>query len=36
MDLQGVVTATFFRGHPTFLNGKLTSVHQDIAGGSGK
>jgi dihydroorotase len=28
MDLQGAVTATFFRGHPTFLNGKLTSVHQ--------
>jgi dihydroorotase len=25
MDLQGVVTATFFRGAPTFLNGKLAS-----------
>jgi len=24
MDLQGVVTATFFRGQPTFLNGKLS------------
>jgi dihydroorotase len=24
MDLQGVVTATFFRGAPTFLNGKLS------------
>jgi dihydroorotase len=28
MDLQGSVTATFFRGLPTFLNGKLNSVHQ--------
>ena len=25
MELQGVVTATFFRGAPTFLNGKLSS-----------
>ena len=25
MELQGVVTATFFRGSPTYLNGKLTS-----------
>ena len=25
MDLQGVVTATFFRGLPTYLNGKLAS-----------
>ena len=24
MDLQGVVTATFFRGSPTYLNGKLS------------
>jgi dihydroorotase len=24
MDLQGVVTATFFRGLPTYLNGKLS------------
>ena len=24
MELQGVVTATFFRGAPTFLNGKLS------------
>jgi dihydroorotase len=24
MDLQGVVTATFYRGHPTYLAGKLT------------
>ena len=24
MDLQGVVMATFFRGSPTYLNGKLT------------
>jgi len=24
MDLQGVVTATFFHGHPTFLNGKFS------------
>ncbi len=36
MDLQGAVTATFFRGHPTLLNGKLTSVHQGTAEGSGK
>jgi dihydroorotase len=28
MDLQGSVTATFFRGLPTLLNGKLNSVHQ--------
>lgn len=26
MDLQGVVTATFFRGHPTYLNGSLNPV----------
>jgi dihydroorotase len=25
MELQGVVTATFFRGSPTYLNGKLSS-----------
>ena len=25
LELQGVVTATFFRGSPTYLNGKLTS-----------
>ena len=25
MELQGLVTATFFRGSPTYLNGKLTS-----------
>lgn len=24
MDLQGVITATFYRGAPTYLNGKLT------------
>jgi dihydroorotase len=36
MDLQGAVTATFFRGHPTFLNGKFTSVHQDKSESSGK
>jgi dihydroorotase len=24
MELQGVVTATFFRGAPTYLNGKLS------------
>jgi dihydroorotase len=34
MDLQGVVTATFFRGYPTFLHGNLTSIHQiDSVGG---
>jgi dihydroorotase len=26
MDLQGVVTATFFRGLPTYLNGNLSPV----------
>ena len=26
MELQGVVTATFFRGQPTYLNGNLRSV----------
>jgi dihydroorotase len=25
-ELQGVVTATFFRGHPTFSNGKLSPL----------
>ncbi|CAB4583231.1 MAG: dihydroorotase [Actinobacteria bacterium] len=28
MDLQGSVTATFFKGHPTFLNGKLSSIYE--------
>jgi dihydroorotase len=36
MDLQGVVTATFFRGLPTYLNGKLTSVHQGTSESAGK
>ena len=36
MDLQGVVTATFFRGLPTYLNGKLTSIHQDTSESAGK
>jgi hypothetical protein len=27
MDLQGAVTATFYRGLPTYLNGKLSSIH---------
>ena len=27
MELQGLVTATFYRGLPTYLNGKLSSVH---------
>lgn len=27
MDLQGTVTATFYRGLPTYLNGKLSSIH---------
>ena len=36
MDLQGAVTATFFRGQPTFLNGKLTSVHQGTIESAGK
>ncbi|MSO28697.1 MAG: dihydroorotase [Candidatus Planktophila sp.] len=31
MDLLGAVTATFFRGLPTFLFGKLTSIHQDTS-----
>ena len=26
IELQGVVTATFFRGHPTFSNGKLSPL----------
>jgi hypothetical protein len=24
MDLQGVITATFYRGLPTYLDGKLS------------
>lgn len=36
MDLQGVVTATFFRGLPTYLNGKLSSIHQDTLESAGK
>jgi dihydroorotase len=28
MDLQGSVTATFFKGHPTFLNGKLSAIYE--------
>jgi len=31
MDLQGAVTATFYRGLPTYLNGKLTSIHAGIS-----
>jgi len=26
MELQGVVAATIYRGHPTFLNGKLSAM----------
>jgi dihydroorotase len=36
MDLQGVVTATFFKGLPTYLSGKLTSIHQDRSESSGR
>jgi dihydroorotase len=36
MDLQGVVTATFFRGLPTYLNGKLSSIHQGTSESAGK
>ena len=36
LDLQGVVTATFFRGLPTYLNGKLSSIHQDTLESAGK
>jgi dihydroorotase len=36
MDLQGAVTATFYRGFPTFLNGKLTSVHDGTAESAGR
>jgi dihydroorotase len=36
MDLQGAVTATFFKGFPTFLKGKLTSVHDGIAESAGR
>jgi dihydroorotase len=36
MDLQGAVTATFFRGMPTLLNGKLTSIHQGSIESAGK
>lgn len=36
MDLQGVVTATFFRGLPTYLNGKLSSIHQDTLESAGR
>ena len=35
MDLQGVVTATFFRGRPTYLQGNLTSIHQSDSVGGG-
>jgi len=28
MDLQGSVTATFFKGLPTYLNGKIYSIHE--------
>jgi len=34
MQLQGAITATFFRGQATYLNGKLSSIHQNsILGG---
>jgi dihydroorotase len=36
MDLQGAVTATFFKGFPTFLNGKLTSIHEGTAESAGR
>jgi len=36
MDLQGAVTATFFKGFPTFLNGKLTSIHEGTAERAGR
>ena len=36
MDLQGSVTATFFRGLPTFLNGKLNSIHQGSLESAGR
>jgi dihydroorotase len=36
MDLQGAVTATFFKGFPTFLNGKLTSIHDGTAESAGR
>ena len=36
IDLQGVVTATFFRGLPTYLNGKLSSIHQGTSESAGK
>jgi dihydroorotase len=36
MDLQGVVTGTFFKGLPTYLSGKLTSIHQDKSESSGR
>ncbi len=36
MDLQGVVTATFFRGMPTFLNGKPNSIHQSSLESAGR
>lgn len=36
MDMQGVVTATFFRGLPTYLNGKLSSIHQDTLESAGR
>jgi dihydroorotase len=29
MQLQGAITATFFRGQATYLNGKLSSIHQN-------
>jgi dihydroorotase len=28
MDLQGSVTATFYKGFPTYLNGKISSIHE--------
>ena len=36
MDLQGAITATFFKGFPTFLKGKLTSVHDGTAESAGR
>jgi dihydroorotase len=26
MELQGVITGTFYRGHATYLNGKLSAI----------
>jgi dihydroorotase len=35
MELTGVIQGTFFRGLPTFLAGKLTSIHNQAIQSNG-